>query len=529
MKFATVDAMRRIEERSFQQGTSYDQMMLEAGEEAARILLERMPLTGKKAVILCGKGNNGGDGFVVARCLAEQGALVTVVLVQGPPATDTAQGAFRMMPQKVEILERSEASLSDTIKDCDLLVDALYGIGFRGALRKPDRELFQWCAQSRGFPVALDLPSGVEGDTGRYESCFPAHLTIAMACLKPVHLVSWRKEYTDEVLLARTPLTQVAEESGLLTDALEPEICAFPRRLGWSHKGTNGRLLLICGSAAYPGAAVMACGGALRAGTGYVTLASTLDVCREAGGRYPGLLRRPLHQSWNGGIAATEFSRLLKWANESDAVVMGCGMENTEETKSLVLGMLQYCKTPLILDADALNALAGKTEVLRRSAAPLLLTPHPGEFSRLTGTHIDGGKELADTAAAFSRETGAVLLLKGAVTWLYGPDGEKTASFLGNSGLARGGSGDVLAGILGAMAARGLPLWEAARCGLVLQGMAAQAAARRWSREGMLPTDVIDALGEAFLTLEACRSGKRGNDEGMDHSAGIGAAADRMR
>lgn len=105
MKFATVDAMRRIEERSFQQGTSYDQMMLEAGEEAARILLERMPLTGKKAVILCGKGNNGGDGFVVARCLAEQGALVTVVLVQGPPATDTAQGAFRMMPQKVEILE----------------------------------------------------------------------------------------------------------------------------------------------------------------------------------------------------------------------------------------------------------------------------------------------------------------------------------------------------------------------------------------------------------------------------------------
>ena len=191
--------------------------------------------------------------------------------------------------------------------------------------------------------------------------------------------------------------------------------------------------------------------------------------------------------------------------------------------------MLQYCKTPLILDADALNALEGKTEVLRRSAAPLLLTPHPGEFSRLTGTHIDGGKELADTAAAFSRETGAVLLLKGAVTWLYGPDGEKTASFLGNSGLARGGSGDVLAGILGAMAARGLPLWEAARCGLVLQGMAAQAAARRWSREGMLPTDVIDALGEAFLTLEACRSGKRGNDEGMDHSAGIGAAADRMR
>lgn len=112
-----------------------------------------------------------------------------------------------------------------------MLVDALYGIGFRGALRKPDRELFQWCAQSRGFRVALDLPSGVEGDTGRYESCFPAHLTIAMACLKPVHLVSWRKEYTDEVLLARTPLTQVAEESGLLTDALEPEICAFPD--GW--------------------------------------------------------------------------------------------------------------------------------------------------------------------------------------------------------------------------------------------------------------------------------------------------------
>ncbi len=502
MDFVTSAGMKELERLSAAAGITYDRMMEEAGRSAARVIQERFPASGCRVLVLCGRGNNGGDGFVVARELAAAGGEATVLLWNGPPATETARNAFDTLPPRVRVINTQEAGDEAVLRQLKsdpphLTVDALYGAGFRGGLPKRDAALFACGAFRRKNTVALDLPSGVEADTGRYEGCLPCALCIAMAYPKPAHLVHWREDYLDEMVLAEFPLTENREKCAFRT--VGPEDMP-PRRLPWGHKGTNGRLGLVCGSRQFPGAARLAALGALRAGAGYVRLISTGYVCSLTASALPEAIYTPCAQGPSGSVPASELDRVLRALEGCDGAVVGPGLTSCPDTAALVRGILEEAELPLILDADGLNVLAGEPELLARTRCKVLITPHPGEFSRLFDVHMDEIEhKTCALAQAIAEQYLITVLLKGPVTAIAAPGEKLACSFLGNSGLAKGGSGDVLSGILGAMAVRGLPLPTAARAGAFLHGRAAGLAAGEWGPDSMLPTDVAGALGRAFL------------------------------
>lgn len=502
MKFATAAAMRRIEEMENQKGTSYLDMMTDAGNAAARIMLDRYSIKGKLVAVLCGKGNNGGDGIVAAGALMEAGAQVWLLLVKGEVAAQTAAQAMDSLPEGVTVV-RNRDSFADIVDRADYIVDAVYGIGFSGELADEDKRLFACCKKSSGVKISLDLPSGAAADSGRYGCCFVADLTIAMAVPKAVHLVSWNREICGETVVAETPLTQTAQQSGLLLQGLTSELFSLPRRLPWSHKGDNGRLAVVCGSRQFPGAAVLSCQAALRSGVGYVRLCSTQYVCEIVAKHCPEVIFTVLPENRQGGISASGLDRLLPALKKSNAILAGCGLGNTRDTASVIELLLNCGETPLLLDADGINAIAPNPQRLGSDSRQIVLTPHPGEFSRLAPMHInDSQGDYTLAAAKLSLETGAVLLLKGPVTGIFRGREQPAFSFMGNDGLAKGGSGDLLSGMIASLMAQGLPAADATFCGSWLHGRCAGLAAEKLGRRSMLPSDLIACLPAAFRELE---------------------------
>ncbi|MEG1874418.1 MAG: NAD(P)H-hydrate dehydratase [Angelakisella sp.] len=501
MTFATVAAMRRIEQLEQERGTSWYQMMTDAGLAAAQLIGDRFALPGKRVTVLCGPGNNGGDGLVVAAALHRAGALVTVALTSGAPVREPAATALADLPAGVGMVVLPCRSIS-SIFQTDLLIDAIYGIGFTGEVSEQDSSLFQLAAASSAVKIALDLPSGMDGDNGRYTDCLRADLTIAIACYKAAHLVSWARQVGGELLLATTSLTTAAENSELLLSTLSRELVCLPPRLPWSHKGQNGRLAVLSGSRRFPGAAVLACMGALRSGVGYVTLLATQQVCNVVAGHLPEVTFIVLPENEQGGIDGTAAEDIIDNIALADAVLAGCGMGDTDDTATIVRTLLEHCKKPLLLDADGINALRGDAAALGSTAGPVVLTPHPGEFSRLAKEHIYGtGGDYTLAAARLSAETDTTLLLKGAITGIFMGRRQPVFSFMGNDGLARGGSGDLLSGVIGSLMAQGASPGEATLCGAWLHGRSAELAAAESNRRWMTPHDLADSLCDALCEL----------------------------
>lgn len=509
MRFLTAAGMKDYEAHVAKSGVGYRAMMENAGQSAAELIMKRWPPKGRRVLVLCGKGNNGGDGFVVARRLAEEGAAVIVSLVCGPPATTEAISSFGALPPAVPA---AEGPLSlDLIAASELIVDGVFGTGFRGTVPEEIDRLFRLVRagiKKSGAPVvALDIPSGVEADTGIFQSCIPADLTIAFGARKPAHLVNWAAEYAGEVVLGDIGASKETEESfpGWM-ECIDREWFSNnrPRRSHTAHKGDNGRLLLVAGSRQFPGAAILAASAAVRIGVGYVRLASTSRVCRLVAARCPEVIYTVCKQEKGGGIDGKEgLAAILEAARGSDAVAVGCGMEPGPDTLAIVLALLEQQK-PLLLDAGAITALAADPDPvsrLKNAACPVVLTPHPGEYARLTGSPKMENNSFK-TAHTIAENAGVTVLLKGPVTSVTGPDGSRRYSFVGCDGLAKGGSGDVLTGVIGGLLAQGLEPERAALCGAWVHGEAARLCARDWSREAMLPSQLPDHFGKVFLEAE---------------------------
>ena len=499
-RFVTAAGMKELEARAAAAGVSHREMMEAAGQSAAAILAERWPMEGRRVLVLCGRGNNGGDGFVAARSLAGRGARVVAALVQGPPAAGEAAWAFSLLPPEVELLHGPEAAAA-RCREAELIVDAVFGTGFRGSVPEELRPLFRAARESGAPAAALDLPSGVEADSGRWEDCIPAELTVAFGARKPAHLVNRSGEYTRETALGSIGAPREAEEAfpGWLSAldfpwALEER----PRRSHTGHKGENGRLLLVAGSRLYPGAALLAAAAALGSGVGYVRLASVEKVLAAAAVRSPEAIHLPCRETPEGALSRESVPALLAAAEGSDAVALGCGMTPGPDTLAIVEALLGQGK-PLLLDADALNVLAGRTELLKKAACPVLITPHPGEYARLAGLDPrQVGNDPFSREYTMAKDLGITVLLKGYVTSVTGPSGSRVYHFGGCDGLAKGGSGDVLAGLLGGLLARGLSPERAAAWGAWLHGRAARLAAADHSRDAMLPSMLPGYFGRAF-------------------------------
>lgn len=511
MKVLTAQAMRLLEAAAVEEeGFDYCRLMENAGAAAARVIRSRYEVEGLPVTVLCGAGNNGGDGFVIARKLLEEGADVRVILTSGPPATPQATEMLsRIVPRLIQPIELADEPYlaADAVSSAGLIVDAVYGIGFHGSLPDGLRSLFRLAGSQPAPRVAVDIPSGLDADTGAAdEDTLPADVTVTFSAAKPGLLTAAASPLCGQVEVAGIGigdglLDRYASDQTLIDDKMVK--ACFSTREEDTHKGTYGRLLMVCGSYGMAGAAMMAASAALRCGVGLAALALPRSIYPIAAARLCEPVFIPLPETGEGRVALSARPILRREAARSSALLIGCGLGSGDEAAGVVADLLGSAACPIVLDADGINAAAGHIDIKKTACSPLILTPHPGEMARLTGLTVEQvQRDRLRTASRFAVETGAVVVLKGHHTVIAAPGRSALVNLTGNPGMATGGSGDVLAGMIASFAAQGMEPVKAAMCGVYLHGLAGDRAAARLSQHAMLPTDLLEELGGLFLNLE---------------------------
>ena len=492
--------MFAAESAAVARGGSFTDLMERAGCGCSAQIMQRVS-PGARVCVLVGKGKNGGDGYVIARELYRAGYRVQVLQVYGEPRAEdailnrdraAALGVPMTMPLDTDIA-------AQIIGEADAVVDAVFGTGFRGAADETLTQIAQIAAQKQATVFAVDVPSGAEADTGAVNGAvLHADVTIAIAAKKPIHILKPHCDVCGETILIDIGILpeELQNASQLPTTVWNDEDIRqkMPPRFAVSNKGTYGHALCICGSRQMIGAAVLSVRGALRSGAGLVTAA--FPGCAYAG-IAPQLtepLLLPLTYSDAGTVSAAAIPELLAAAERASAVLIGCGLAQNDDTMAVLEAVLHSVRTPLVIDADGINLISRNTDILKGSRAQIVLTPHPGEMHRLTGKPIEAiVADTAGAAAAFAKAHGVTVLLKGANTVVT--DGDRcVVNCTGNDGLAKGGSGDLLAGLLTGLCAQGMAPFEAAAAAACLHGKAADLVAKSSSRRGMLPSEVADAM-----------------------------------
>ena len=512
MKVLTYEQIGSIEKNAAAKGLEYLRMMENAGSAAAKRIVDSYPVSGAKVTVMCGKGNNGGDGFVVARKLHDAGADVTLILTEGLPQTEAAKQMYSRAYTKVKTILKDtdpKSLLEKVIVAAELVVDAVHGIGFHGVLSEEITGLFEVVNQSRAVRIAIDLPSGIECDSGAVsEGCFIADYTLSFIALKPAHVLSPSQKLCGivETLSIGIPQDVLDGETAQMyvPDGDFVKAQFTPRETG-GNKGTYGRPLLVCGSTGMAGAAKLSALGALRSGAGVVRLA--IPSCIYLGALAASLVEPVfalLPSSEDGGISREACPAVEKLAERSTACLIGPGMGKNEDTAALIYGVVQNTNIPLVIDADGINCLCNNINILRTTKAPVIVTPHPGEMARMTGITIEQIQaDRVGAARKLAKKVGVIVVLKGEGTVVALPDGTVYINTTGNPGMATGGSGDVLGGMIVALIGQGLSPEMAAVCGVFLHGKAGDRAALRLSQRAMLPTDLVEELSGVFLEIES--------------------------
>ena len=510
MKVLTAEQMRFAEtETAATAGVSSLTLMENAGSAAAEIIKAEHAVNGKRCVAVCGKGGNGGDAFVVLRKLFEAGADVAAVLVSGKPTNPDAAEMLRRLDElgiRVLTWQKDPPAVSSVIAAADLLIDGIFGIGFHG-VPAPDETAVIGCVNSGSAPVyALDLPSGIEADSGLAAgACVRADVTVTFSLPKFAHAhlssaLSCGKVHVVDVGIPQKILDRIPSDVEISDDEFVRSL--LPRRAPDAHKGDCGRMLAICGSYTMPGAALMCASAALRSGVGLVSMAIPESVYPMVGGRLFEPTYLPLPCAGNVVNGAEAARKLLPAIKKADSIVFGCGVGNDDAWLPVLAAVFAEAECPVILDADGINLLCRNMYVTENTRAKLILTPHMGEMARLTGLSIaelrqDRIRYAAEAASRF----GATVVLKGAHTVIASPDGHIVCNPNGNPGMAVGGSGDVLAGVIGSLAAQGVTPAEAAACAVYLHGAAGDRCVTRLTEYGMTPSDLIAALPEVFREI----------------------------
>jgi hydroxyethylthiazole kinase-like uncharacterized protein yjeF len=536
-RIVTVEQMRTIESEADRRGVSYDRMMDRAGEAVFAGVIGRYgPASGRRVAILCGEGNNGGDGLVAALHFTRAGAAVTVILAarrkDGDARLRSAIEAGCAVEDAVE--ETGRASVLGTVRAADILIDAVLGTGTTLPLRPPVADILADVSrlitrsERRPFVAAVDCPSGVECNSGQAApESIPADLTVTLGAAKPGLLLFPAAEFTGSLIVADIGLPQDLPSLDVPGPQLaDPDLVRdwLPRRPRDSHKGTFGRVIVIGGSVNYPGAPTLAGLGAYRAGAGLVTLAVPRPV-------YPAAVSLLPEATWIvlpddlGVIAAGAMEALEPELANAQALVIGPGFGREKPTASFLKsyflqetgkktsigfgamekreGARKTVRPPTVIDADALRLLADDPGWTGMIPPGSVLTPHPGEMSALTGwtkERIQNNRPGA--AQRFAREWNAVVVLKGAFTVVAAPDGRCAISPFATPALARAGTGDVLAGTIGGLIAQGVDGWRASVLGTCLHGRAGElAAVHEGVPDSVLARDVARFLAAAIAEL----------------------------
>lgn len=514
MYLVTASEMQEMDRRTIESFGIPGRVLMEiAGRGATRILLNNFhDLDRKKVGIIAGRGNNGGDGFVIARYLAQKGIPVTVYLLALKKTVkgDAAANLELLSPLKVPVVEmpdkQSFEKRQTDLRHQQIWVDAILGTGLKSDVKGYFKEVIAFINRSNKPVLAVDIPSGLNSDTGQpCGACVRAHFTATFAFAKTGHLLFPGADYTGNLEIIDIGIPpHIAGDVGCSQYLLTPKMLrnAFMPRPPDAHKGRTGHLLVVAGSPGKTGAATMTAVSAMRAGAGLVTLGipASLNIALEA--QVVEAMTCPLPETENGVLGNSALNLIMDQAAGKQCIALGPGLGTAAETGQLVRQILLQSPAPVVIDADGLNCIAGHTRILKDLSAPAVLTPHPGEMARLVNsTPLDVQKDRINCARDFATKFNVHVVLKGARTVIAHPDGNVFVNPTGNSGMASGGMGDVLTGLIAGFIAQGYPVESAAHLGVYLHGAAADDMSEKIGPFGYLATEVMNAVPQQIKKL----------------------------
>ncbi len=515
MKVLTSRQMKEIDRRTIEEiGIPGPVLMENAGLQIFRVLEALFPrLRDERIVIVAGKGNNGGDGLVVARHLYNHGAAPLVLLLAGRREIGGDAAINLKIAEKIGVVIKEAGSIEGwkkhrkALQEAVIILDAIFGTG----LAKPASGIYAAAIKdinsAKGFKLAVDIPSGLSADShDLIGPAVKADFTVTLAAPKIAHVFPPAEEWVGDLLVADIGIPRhLWNDPELKLDLLEKRELypAFKKRRKDSHKGTYGHLLIVAGSLGKTGAAVMAARAGLVSGAGLVTAALPAGCLPIVARSSVELMTEPLAETQEKTVSREAVSRVLSLIRGKDALLIGPGLSTNESTCDFIWELLAKVRTPIVIDADGLNILALRPELLKSLPRPAILTPHPGEFARLIGASTsDVLARKLELVAAFAREHDVHLILKGYRTLIADPTGRVYINSTGNPGMATGGTGDVLSGIAASFLMQLRNPLQAATAAVYVHGLSGDLAAEKLGERAMVAGDLIRFLRRAIKLME---------------------------
>lgn len=500
-RIVTLEQMKLMEKLSDESGVSYDELMINAGQKLAEIIIKSD--VSENVLFLCGNGNNAGDCFVAAKYLAENNFKVSVALLCGKPKSQLAIKHFNAINDLVYVTDNFN-NIKELANLNPVIVDGVFGTGFHGELNSEIKEIFN-ISKNADLKIAVDVPSGGNCVSGNVsEATFQADITVTFAFPKfgmmqyPLH------DYCGDIITVDIGITDkiVGKSVDIPIYLIDDEfvISNIRTRPSVAHKGYFGKQINVCGSNRMSGACMLAGKAALRCGLGLLISATPQSSADRTAVFIPAGMILPLDADKEGfALFDSNYDTLLDYSKSATSMLIGCGLGVTDDTKKLVVSLIKNVGCPLVLDADGINCISDCTDILNEiNNTPVTLTPHPAEMARLLHTSVsDVQNNRLNSALSFSEEYKCITVLKGAGTIIASAD-KVYVNINGNSGMSCGGSGDVLAGMTASFIAQGIEPLTAAALAVFLHGKCGDIARDNFSDVCMLPTDIIDSLPIAF-------------------------------
>lgn len=506
MKIATREQVREIDRRAIEDYKIPGLVLMEnAGRSVAELISNRYPRAGKIAMF-CGIGNNGGDGFVITRHLITKGIKVTT-FVCGDDKKYKGDALTNYI--SLQNIDAESINLSDELPgkfDFDLTVDCLFGTGLDREVKGFYKDIIEFINSSDIPAISVDIPSGLDANTARPLGCsIKADCTVTFALPKIGNVIYPGAKYCGDLYLSGITTPQVLENdiNIEMLDAREVKTL-FKKRSQDTHKGTYGHLFILAGSPGKTGACVLSATGAQRIGTGLITagVAESLNTVVEE--KLTEAMSEPLPQTKDGLLGNASLKKALGILNDKKtALAIGPGISTSKQTEKFLFDVLKNCSVTTVIDADAITLIAKKPEFLKKLKAPAVLTPHPGEMARLIGKN---SKQVQNdriaTTRDFATKYGVYLVLKGARTLIGTPEGKIYINPTGNPGMAAGGMGDVLTGIIGGLLAQGYNAENSCKIGVFIHGLAGDMAAEHIADSGFLAGELADYIPAAMNDIK---------------------------
>jgi len=501
MKVARVDEMKDLDRRAMAEfGISEELLMENAGQAVYFVMLQELGIKGNKFVVFCGGGNNGGDGLVVARKIHSNGGEVKVFLLDDEAKfKGAAKKNFEIVSRMP--VEMSKVSSIDSVipelLDCDAVVDAIFGTGLVRKVSGIYKDVIQLINESQSTVFSVDIPSGINGDTGEVMGlAVEADYTVTFGLPKVGTMLYPGYEHCGKLYVSHISFPPALYNSHAIKVAINNPV-ELPERARDTHKGSYRKALFIAGSSSYLGAPYFSALSFLKAGGGLSYLATPKSISPFIASKGSEIVFVPQKETSSGSIALENKDELLEFSQTVDMVILGPGLSLAGETQELVRKLTSKIDKPLLIDGDGITAIAEDLGKIKKREAPTILTPHLGEMSRITKMEIgEISKNKIDVLQRTARELNAIIILKGAHSLIGYPDGTVFVNVSGNSGMATAGSGDVLTGTIAAMYGLGLALEDAVRMGVFIHGFSGDVAAVDKGEDGITAQDILDYLPE---------------------------------